>query len=182
MYILRFDGLYKKISGGHSTAQAGFMCYGWLIFKDGVLVARGHGGFAHNKDASSSMAEYLAMIEGLEALSDMGVYREPVTVMGDAKSIIEQMSGLAAVNSVSTRPLYKKALQLVRSFQDLNWRWTPRQFNRAADRLTHRAMNQIRANHNEYQAALASLRPRYTRQIGKTKMRSLMDFRVYLSK
>ena len=154
------------------------MVYGCRFFKDGVLACREPGGFANGKDAYASIAEYLAMIEGLEALTDMGVYEEPVTVIGDAKSILDQMSGTASVNSIAARPLYKRALRLVRSFQNLTWCWTPRQFNRAADQLTRRAMNQMCADRNEYQAAGSGKQPHHTGRMNGTKMRALKDCRV----
>ncbi len=180
MYTLRFDGLYKKVVGGnHAASRAGFMCYGWLIFKNGILIARGHGVFARGTDASSNIAEYLALIEGLEALSDMGVRTEPVLVMGDAKSVIDQMTGEAAVNATATRPLYKRARNIVRDFHSLTWCWTPRQFNRDADKLTRRAMSQIRSDWNEYQAAVEAITPGIPGKAPNHKMLSLVDFRVY---
>lgn len=180
MYILRFDGLFKQIQAGkRTTNKAGFMCYGWLIFKNGVLVARGHGAFVNSCQASSNTAEYLALIEGLEALRDMGVRSDPVVVIGDAKSVIDQMTGEAAVSTATTRELNRKARRLVREFQQLTWRWMPRQFNRAADRLTRRAMDQLRSDPQEFQAALEAIQPRGARRAASRGMLPVLDFRVY---
>ncbi len=185
MYELHFDGLYRQIinrrqaaaaaAGGH----AGFMCYGWLIYRDGSLVARGHGVFAHSKAASSNSAEYLALIEGLEALADMGVCSEPVIVIGDAKSVLDQMSGDSAVNSEAARSHYRRARKLVRQFENMQWCWTPREHNRAADMLTRKAMSRIRQDEEEYRAALEAMFPA---RRGKPPARGLLpvlDFRVY---
>ena len=180
MYILRFDGLFRPVSGAkRSATKAGIMCYGWLIFKNNILVARGHGAFAHANEASSNMAEYLALLEGLEALSDMGVRKQPVLVMGDAKTVIDQMTGEAAVNTSAARVLHRRAAQLARGFSNLSWRWTPRQFNREADKLTRRAMNSLRFDRAEYLAALAGCQ-NGDREFCRTRgMVPLVDFRVY---
>jgi ribonuclease HI len=192
MITLRFDGLFRcltgdcpdtsnskldpRMSGGVSS---GVMCYGWLIYEDGRLVARGHGGFVRREEASSNIAEYLALIEGLQALLDMGFEREQVEVIGDARSVIDQMTGLAAVNAPSTRPLYRKARQLARGFTRLVWTWTPRRKNHAADLLTRRAMMQIRANPDRYRAAIERVEtPSLPRRLRK-HLFSLLDLRVF---
>lgn len=186
MYQLHFDGLYRQIRPRNASAyaasraeQAGFMCYGWLIFKNGVLVARGHGVFAQGKNASSNSAEYLALIEGLEALADIGVCHEPVIVMGDAKSVLDQMSGQASVSSPAARTHYRRARKLVRGFTHLQWCWTPRQRNRAADQLTRRAMSEMRRDAEEYQAAVDALYPSHPGRQPARGLLALVDFRVY---
>ena len=74
MITLRFDGLFRCLTGDcpdntHSNqdprmsgaSSSGVMCYGWLIYDDNRLVARGHGGFVRREEASSNIAEYLAL-------------------------------------------------------------------------------------------------------------------------
>jgi ribonuclease HI len=70
MITLSFDGLFKSVAAGNNAkSQAGILCYGWLIIKQRSLIAQGHGEFARGSDATSNVAEYLALIEGLDALS-----------------------------------------------------------------------------------------------------------------
>jgi ribonuclease HI len=179
MIVLHFDGLYRGIPGGlRSARHAGVMCYGWLISRDGVVIARGHGGYARGRDATSNIAEYLAMIEGLEALRDLGLEREPVEVIGDARSIIQQMEGVAAVNSPRVRPLYARAVRLARHFHQLIWVWRPRRDNHQADQLTRRALRQIRADAAGYQRTLAVLEGTERMQDQK-RFHSLLDLRIY---
>jgi ribonuclease HI len=130
------------------------MCYGWVIFRDGRPVAHGHGAYARPDEASSNVAEYLALIEGLQALRDMGVEREPVEVIGDARSIIEQMIGRASVSSPQVRWLYQRAYRLAQPFRRLSWTWQPRRDNHAADQLTRRAYNQVRSDRESCRQAL----------------------------
>ena len=176
MVTLRFDGLYQSIDDTGARLSSGFMCYGWLIFRQENVVARGHGGLAARQDASSNCAEYLALIEGLEALLDMGMEAERIKVMGDAKSVIDQMEGRAAVNSLSVAPLHHRACRLVRHFPRMLWVWTPRKQNRAADALTRHAMRQIYANQPIYQDALQAVQG--VRRV-KEKYILLSDLRIF---
>jgi ribonuclease HI len=129
-------------------------------------------------DASSNIAEYLGLIEGLEALLDMGAEDEAVEIIGDARSVIDQMVGRAAVNSPSTRPLYRRAQRLANRFHRLLWTWTPRRKNHAADQLTRRAMRQIRANARQYRETIHALE--MERQPARSKdFFPLLNLRVY---
>ncbi|MCE1253681.1 MAG: ribonuclease HI family protein [Anaerolineae bacterium] len=175
MYTLRFDGLFRSANGDDST-QAGFMCYGWLIFHNKIVIARGHGGFAHACFASSNGAEYLALIEGLEAMLDLGIQKERIRVVGDAKSVIQQMQGLAAVRSAGVVGLHQRAMRLSVRFSRLKWLWIPRSENKDADQLTRRALRCIRADREHYQAAMLAMTP------GKrppSRYMPLVDLRIY---
>jgi ribonuclease HI len=143
------------------------------------LIAKGHGVFARARDANSSIAEYLGLIEGLEALADMGLMGEAIEISGDAKGIIDQMLGRSAVNSPRIKPLYRRAYYLAMRFNRLRWKWTPRKHNREADQLTRRAMRQIHFDRNSYQAAIEAIDPEKTGRRGKSKFLSLMDLRVF---
>lgn len=144
MYTLRFDGLYRSGWLDPASHETALMCYGWLIYKHGAVIARGHGGLVRDDIASSNTAEYLALIEGLSALYDLGIIHESIQAVGDSKSVIEQMSGTAGVNSPRVKTLYRKATRLSRRFSHLNWLWEPRKRNHAADELTRRAYKQIK--------------------------------------
>jgi ribonuclease HI len=176
MLTLEFDGLFRaaprdlKLNG-----DAGLMCYGWVILRGDVVIARGHGGYTRSREASSNVAEYLGLIEGLEALLDLQNGREPVLVCGDAKSIIDQMEGSAMVAASSIKPLYRKARKLARRFPRIYWNWTPRRNNQSADALTRRALRQIRAYPQRYADAF--------NQRGRSSARlySILDLRLFLA-
>jgi ribonuclease HI len=146
MYTLHFDGLYRSswYQEQNHFPPRDIMCYGWLVHKNGEIIARGHGGLLHKDLASSNSAEYIALIEGLEALLDLGVKHEQVCIFGDAKSVIDQMSGDAGVSSKHVKALHQRALRLSRRFTNLQWIWSPRRRNRDADQLTRKALRQIR--------------------------------------
>ncbi len=154
LYTLHFDGLYRSgwYRDQNHVAPRDIMCYGWLVEKNGRVIARGHGGLLHRTLASSNYAEYIALIEGLEALRDLGLEREEIHIIGDAKSVIDQMTGHARVSSDQVRGLHQRAQRLSRWFYNLHWRWAPRQQNRDADTLTRKALKQIRLS-SEYNNA-----------------------------
>jgi ribonuclease HI len=180
MYTLRFDGIFWEApSNANTESKAGFMGYGWLIWKGNTLVGKGHGVFARGINANSSIAEYLALIEGLEALRDLGVKDEHVQVLGDAKGVIDQMEGLAAVNSPSIKPLYRRAEKIANYFMNLHWKWTPRRHNREADQLTRRAMRQIHFYHDNYQAAVNAIQNNLTGNHKRGRFLPLLDLRVF---
>lgn len=180
MLTLRFDGLFREVhSNPERGAKAGFLSYGWLISRGETIIARGHGVFAHHRDATSNVAEYLALIEGLEALDDLGIKNEPVEIRGDAKCIIDQMLGTANVSSARTKRLYQRAKQLAGRFLQVTWTWTPRRNNRAADLLTRLAMKQMRADRAGYQAAMQAIDPQNGSRPPRNKFLPVIDLRVY---
>ncbi len=183
MYTLYFDGLFRTLAGSTATqnhpsasAHAGIMCYGWLVFRRKQVIAHGHGAFARGKDATSNIAEYLALIEGLDALLDMGLTQAPLKVCGDAKGVIDQMLGAAEVNARNVRPLYHRARGLAQRFAEIDWEWTPRRRNQEADSLSRRAMRQLRQDSDCYQAAVQAVQPG---QPAPRRLFPLLDLRIY---
>ena len=180
MLTLRFDGLFRSLTNeSGSDPNAGVMCYAWLIYRDDRLIARGHGGCARAMDASSNVAEYLALIEGLEALLDMGNLHEPVEIIGDAKSVIDQMREVVATISPQVVPLHQRAGRLARQFSAIQWTWEPRRYNRQADTLTRHALRQIRTDQAKYLAVLQSINPVNGRSRRTRKFFTLLDLRIY---
>jgi len=157
MFRLEFDGLFRNADDEH-PASAGIMCYGWRILSEEQVIAQGHGTFARGRNANSNIAEYLALVEGLEALFDMGVTTERVLVCGDAKSVINQMEELAGVSSPAVKPLHERARRLAGQFPHLSWEWLPRRHNRAADALSRHALKRLRYDPALYESILENLR------------------------
>lgn len=174
MLTLEFDGLFRGAPEElHLKDDAGVMCYGWVILRDNAVIARGHGGYARAHGASSNVAEYLALIEGLDALLDLQATRETVMVCGDAKSVIDQMEGKAAVVAGSIKPLHRRARKLAREFRSLYWEWTPRRYNHTADALTRRALRQIRAYPDQYEDLF------FQRGQPSSRLHPLLDLRMF---
>jgi len=142
MYILRFDGMLH--TSGSEPMPVSLLGYGWMIERNGIEIARGFGLFLRKRKTGSNIAEYLALLEGLETLLDLQVRHERVEIRGDAKCVIDQMSGFARVSSVLTRKLNQRAQKLAKHLTDVIWVWVPRNENRDADRLSRRSFRYLR--------------------------------------
>jgi ribonuclease HI len=178
MLRLEFDGLFRNTDEEHTSA--GIMCYGWRILRDKQVIAHGHGTFARGQNANSNIAEYLALVEGLEALLDMGVNHERVLVCGDAKSVISQMQGLASVSSLAVKPLYARAVRLARHFSKMRWQWLPRKHNRGADLLSRHALKHLWNDPALYESIITRLKSAAKAGISNRLM-DMGGLRVYQS-
>jgi ribonuclease HI len=182
MLTLRFDGLFREVSGqSEEFSKAGIMCYGWLIQRGGAPIAQGHGAFARGREASSNIAEYLALIEGLDALQDFVREGEHICIYGDAKSIIDQMRGVSQVNSTSVKPLYRRAVRLARRFAYVEWVWLPRKNNHLADSLTRKALRQIRRDRENFDATVEQITRPPGPKVNPQRLLQMLDLRVYLN-
>jgi ribonuclease HI len=137
MYILRFDGMLQP--SGSELLPISLPGYGWILERNGMEIARGFGLFLRKCKTGSNIAEYLALIDGLETLIDLQIRHESMEVRGDAKCVIDQMIGTAGVSSPLTKELHQRARTLAKPFTGLTWVWVPRSENRHADRLSRRS-------------------------------------------
>lgn len=176
MVVLQFDGSFRDMAEyGGSLQHAGFISYGWLIFKDEKLVARGMGVFACAEYTNANLAEYIALLEGLDALLVMGLRCQEIEIRGDAKSVIDQMNRDARISSAPTLKLHQRAQEFALQFEQLSWCWVPRESNRAADSLTRQAIRRMHSS-NYYQKFLGKL------NAGSSKpgeLLSMLDLRVF---
>jgi ribonuclease HI len=89
-------------------------------------------------------AEYKALIRGLELALDHGIQK--VRAYLDNQLVVDQINGLAAVNSKTLVPLHGEALELLKKFPDQRRcpcqkvYWVPRERNKAADALVKREL------------------------------------------
>ncbi len=150
VYRLSFDGLFR---GSKEVALAGFMCYGWVLYKYDRVMAKGYGVAARGTDATSNIAEYLGLIDGLQTLVDMEIGENPVQIVGDAKVVINQMRGRSRIVADRVIPVYEQAAALAAELEIAAWRWVPRRQNKAADMLTRRALREFRADRQEFKKA-----------------------------
>jgi ribonuclease HI len=137
---LYFDGLCEPKNPG------GIACYGWLITRASATLVSGHGVATSGPGATNNVAEYAALIAGLEALGQMNISQ--VTVKGDSQLVINQVNGEWTVRSPNIIPLYQKAIglveRLVEQGYELRFIWVPREQNTAADALSREAYQEAR--------------------------------------
>jgi hypothetical protein len=89
------------------------------------------------------------------------------------------MKGISAVNSERVWPLYLQAKDLAKCFDNLTWVWTPRKNNNAADRLSRRAMKQVRSDEDVDDSAIQIIAPDKGKRRRKRKLLPLLDLCIY---
>jgi len=174
-YSLQFDGMLHTLSD-ENPRNGGFLGYGWLLTRDDIEIAYGFGLFAQKQTVNSNLAEYLALIDALEALLDLRIRNEHIEIRGDAKCVIDQMTGAASISSPVTQMLYQRARKLANQFNHLSWGWVPRAQNKQADKLSRRGLYQLFIKPNAYDVVLTQL---HTHPTGAKGFISVSDLRVY---
>ena len=127
--VLRTDGGAR---GNPGPAGAGFV----LHAHDGTLLSSG-GRFLG--ETTNNIAEYEALIWGLEAALDLGI--TDITVLCDSELVVRQVNGVYKVKHPNMRPLFVRTLDLLRRFGASQVRHIPRAENAAADRLVNEAID-----------------------------------------
>ena len=89
--------------------------------------------------ATNNIAEYTALIEGLElalekGVTDLGVYM-------DSQLVVSQMKGEWKIKNDQLRQLAVKAQSLLRRFERTTLKQVPRERNAAADKLANQGMD-----------------------------------------
>jgi ribonuclease HI len=90
--------------------------------------------------ATNNVAEYMALIHGLEQAAKFGASK--ILVRGDSELIIKQMRGEYRVKNPALKDLYEKARQLVQGFKSVQFEHNLREKNALADRLVNLAIDQ----------------------------------------
>ena len=108
-----------------------------VIGPDGDLVAeRGEGiGVATN-----NVAEYRAALEGLRLAREFGA--EEVLVRSDSRLLVEQLSGRFRVKNPTLIRLHGEVRSLVADLTSVRFEHVPREFNKEADRLANRGVDE----------------------------------------
>jgi len=92
--------------------------------------------------ATNNVAEYSALIAGLEAAARLGAAE--VRVNSDSQLMIRQMKGQYRVKSQTLRPLHAKASRLAGGFEKCTFTHVPREEVAHADRLVNLAINKTK--------------------------------------
>jgi len=91
--------------------------------------------------ATNNIAEYRALLAGLEAAAKLGATE--VKVRSDSELLVRQMTGLYRVRNEGIRVLYEKALELQSSFSQCEYAHVTREENKHADKLVKVAINKM---------------------------------------
>jgi ribonuclease HI len=90
-------------------------------------------------ETTNNVAEYRALIAGLEAAAPFGASR--VTVRADSMLVVEQLRGKWKVRQPHLRPLYDEARALLAAYDSVRLEHVRREFNTDADALVNAALD-----------------------------------------
>ena len=127
----------KLFTDGGSRGNPGPAAYAYVLeAEDGtVLDARGEAiGVATN-----NVAEYRALVAGLERAVEAGV--DELEVVSDSELLVKQMRGEYKVKKAALRELSSEASQLERQIGRVTYRAVRREHNELADRLVNEALD-----------------------------------------
>jgi ribonuclease HI len=89
--------------------------------------------------ATNNVAEYRAVVAGLQAAADRGA--RSVLVRSDSRLLVEQLSGRFRVKSPRLIRLHEEARTLMKQFEEVGFEHVPREMNRDADRLANQGVD-----------------------------------------
>jgi len=127
----------KLSTDGGARGNPGPAAFGYVLeTEDGtVLDARGEAiGVATN-----NVAEYRALIAGLESALDRGVTE--LEVVSDSELVVKQMRGEYKVKNAALKELSQKAARLARRLDEIVYTAVRREHNELADRLVNEALD-----------------------------------------
>lgn len=127
--VLRTDGGAR---GNPGPAGAGFV----IETTDGEVVCRA-GRFLGA--TTNNVAEYEALIWGLENARALAF--DEVSVFADSELVVKQLNGVYKVKNANLKPLFLKALDLLRGFAGYEVKHVRREANHHADAMANEAMD-----------------------------------------
>jgi len=90
--------------------------------------------------ATNNVAEYEALLMGLEALIELT--RKKIIVHSDSQLLVRQLNGEYRVKDEKLQQLHRRASRLLRQFDSYRIVHVRRELNKAADRLANRGIDE----------------------------------------
>jgi ribonuclease HI len=122
---------------GGARGNPGPAAYGYVLeTPDGTVLA------AHGERigvATNNVAEYRALLAGLEKAAELGV--DELEVVSDSELLVKQMTGEYRVKNEALRDLSQEAARLARKVGRVTYRAVRREHNELADRLVNEALD-----------------------------------------
>jgi len=128
-FTLRCDGASR---GNPGPAAVGVV----IEDGDGRIV---YGGGKCIGVTTNNVAEYMALITGLEWLAGVGA--KHVEILVDSLLVAKQVEGAYKVKSQGLKPLHKRATELLAGFASARVKHVPREANSAADAFANEALD-----------------------------------------
>jgi ribonuclease HI len=127
----------KLSTDGGARGNPGPAAFGYVLeAEDGTVLA------AHGETigiATNNVAEYSALIAGLEKARELAV--DEVEVVSDSELMVKQMTGEYRVKNDALQELWSRASRIARDFRDISYTAVRREHNELADRLVNEALD-----------------------------------------
>lgn len=127
-FTLYFDGCSKGNPG-----SAGI---GVVIYKDGEEYWSASKYIGPNK--TNNEAEYSGLIFGLQAAQELGI--KTLSVYGDSLLVINQINKIYKIKNSNLFELYNEVIKLIANFTYIDFNHVYRKYNKRADQLSNKAL------------------------------------------
>ena len=122
---------------GGARGNPGPAAFGYVLEADGGTVLAAHG--ERIGVATNNVAEYRALVAGLEKALELGVGE--VEVVSDSELLVKQMRGEYKVKNEALKTLSLEAARLAREVGTVTYRAVRREHNELADQLVNEALD-----------------------------------------
>ena len=127
----------KLFTDGGARGNPGPAAYGYVLEADDGTVLAAHG--EKIGVATNNVAEYSALVAGLEKALELGLPR--VDVISDSELLVKQMRGEYRVKNEALRELNEQAARLASRIGVVTYSAVRREHNELADRLVNEALD-----------------------------------------
>jgi ribonuclease HI len=90
-------------------------------------------------ETTNNIAEYSALLYGLEEA--LMLRADEIVVNMDSELVAKQLTGDYRVKDSGLKPLFERAINMLKSFKNFEIRHIEREKNKEADKLVNRALN-----------------------------------------
>ena len=122
---------------GGARGNPGPAAYGYVLEAEDRTVLASHGEAIGT--ATNNVAEYRALIAGLEKAAELGA--DELEVVSDSELLVKQMRREYKVKNETLRGLFEEASALANRLGSVRYRAVRREHNELADRLVNEALD-----------------------------------------
>ncbi len=122
---------------GGARGNPGPAAYGYVLEADDGTVLAAHG--ERIGVATNNVAEYRALIAGLEKALELGL--DEVGVVSDSELLVKQMTGEYRVKNEALKKLNSEAERVAHRIGEVSYTAVRREQNELADRLVNEALD-----------------------------------------
>jgi ribonuclease H / adenosylcobalamin/alpha-ribazole phosphatase len=122
---------------GGARGNPGPAAFGYVLEAENGTVLAAHGEAIGT--ATNNVAEYRALIAGLDKAAEVGV--DELEVVSDSELLVKQMRGEYKVKSETLRGLFERASDLANRLGPVQYTAVRREHNELADRLVNEALD-----------------------------------------